>query len=59
MNTIHSESVSTFRNHYREVLAKVQADGPILLLQNSQVAAVLVSLEQWNAQQNVSSSLNW
>ncbi len=51
MHTINAESVSHFRSHYREVLAKVQSAGPTLLLQNSQVVAVLVSPEHWNAQQ--------
>lgn len=51
MHMINAQSVSHFRSHYREVLAKVQSDGPTLLLQNSQVVAVLVSPEQWNAQQ--------
>jgi prevent-host-death family protein len=51
MNLVRAESVSNFRTHYREVLTKVQTEGPVLLLQNSQVAAVLVSAEEWNIQQ--------
>ncbi len=47
MNTIQTESVTGFRNNYREVLEKV-ANSPVLLLQSSRVAAVLVSAEEWN-----------
>ncbi len=48
MDTIQTASVSGFRNNYKDVLKQV-AEGPVLLLQSSQLAAVLVSPEEWNA----------
>ena len=48
MNKLQTESISTFRNNYNAALAKL-AEGPVLLLQNSNLAAVLVSPEEWNA----------
>lgn len=47
MQTIQTESVSGFRNNYKVALTKVES-GPVLLLQNSKAAAVLVSVEEWN-----------
>jgi PHD/YefM family antitoxin component YafN of YafNO toxin-antitoxin module len=47
MNTIQTESVSRFRNYYDAVLKKL-VHGPVLLLQRSTVAAVVVSPEEWN-----------
>jgi PHD/YefM family antitoxin component YafN of YafNO toxin-antitoxin module len=47
MNAIQTESVSGFRDHYDAVLKKLN-DGPVLLLQRSRLAAVLVSHEEWN-----------
>ena len=47
MNTIQTESVSGFRDQYDAVLKKL-SDGPVLLLQRSRLAAVLVSHEEWN-----------
>jgi len=47
MNTIHTESVSGFRDRYDAVLKKL-SDGPVLLLQRSRLAAVLVSHDEWN-----------
>ena len=47
MQTIQTESVSGFRNNYKVALTKIE-NGPVLLLQNSKAAAVLVSLEEWN-----------
>lgn len=47
MNTIQTESVSGFRDNYDAVLKKLN-DGPVLLLQRSRLAAVLVSHEEWN-----------
>lgn len=44
---IQTTSVSNFRNNYNEVLSQVN-DGPVLLLQSSQVAAVLLAPEKWN-----------
>jgi PHD/YefM family antitoxin component YafN of YafNO toxin-antitoxin module len=47
MNAIQTESVSGFRDKYDAVLKKL-SDGPVLLLQRSRLAAVLVSHEEWN-----------
>jgi PHD/YefM family antitoxin component YafN of YafNO toxin-antitoxin module len=47
MNPIQTESVSGFRDHYDDVLKQLN-DGPVLLLQRSRLAAVLVSHEKWN-----------
>jgi len=47
MNTIQTESVSGFRDKYDAVLKKL-SEGPVLLLQRSRLAAVLVSHEEWN-----------
>ncbi len=47
MEKIRTASVSNFRNNYKEVLHQVQG-GPVLLLQSSQVAAVLLAPEEWN-----------
>jgi PHD/YefM family antitoxin component YafN of YafNO toxin-antitoxin module len=48
MSPVFSESVSKFRDNYATVLKQVE-QGPVLLLQNSKVAAILVAPEQWNA----------
>ncbi len=50
MEKLQSQAVSTFREHYRTTLRQL-SQGPVLLLQNSKIAAVLVSPDQWNAQQ--------
>lgn len=50
MNLIQSEAVSTFRDRYKSIFKQLDR-GPVLLVQNSKVAAVLVSPQQWNAQQ--------
>ena len=50
MNIIQSEAVSTFRDHYKAIFKQLER-GPVLLLQNSKVAAVLVDPAQWNRQQ--------
>jgi len=42
-----TEAISNFKNHYDEVLTKLQ-QGPVLLLQRSQPAAVLVDPAEWN-----------
>jgi PHD/YefM family antitoxin component YafN of YafNO toxin-antitoxin module len=47
MSTIQTESVSGFRNNYDTVLKKL-VNGPVLLLQRSTLAAVVVSREEWN-----------
>ena len=50
MNIIQSEAVSSFRDHYKAIFKQLER-GPVLLLQNSKVAAVLVDPAQWNRQQ--------
>ncbi len=47
MHPIQAESISDFRENHQSILKKV-ADGPVLLLHESSVAAVLVSPERWN-----------
>jgi prevent-host-death family protein len=47
MSTIQTESVTGFRNNYEAVLKKL-VNGPILLLQRSTLAAVVVSASDWN-----------
>jgi len=47
MDIIRTASVSGFRNNYKNVLEQV-IDGPVMLLQSSQVAAVLLSPDEWN-----------
>ena len=47
MNQLHTASVSGFRNSYKDVLQQVTV-GPVLLLQNSKLAAVLISPKEWN-----------
>lgn len=42
-----TETISNFKNHDAEVLTKLQ-QGPVLLLQGSQPAAVLVDPAEWN-----------
>ena len=42
-----TEAISNFKNHSNEVLTKLQ-QGPVLLLQRSQPAAVLVDPAAWN-----------
>lgn len=42
-----TEAISNFKNHCDEVLTKVRR-GPVLLLQRSQAAAVLVDPVTWN-----------
>ncbi len=48
MNAIYTESISDFRNSYDAALRKL-ALGPVLLMQRSKPAAVLVLPERWNA----------
>jgi PHD/YefM family antitoxin component YafN of YafNO toxin-antitoxin module len=50
MDAIQTQSVSSFRNNYDAVLKKLPA-GPVLLLQRSTLAAVVVLPEEWNALQ--------
>ena len=47
MSTIQTESVSGFRSSYDTVLKKL-VNGPVLLLQRSTLAAVVVAGEEWN-----------
>jgi PHD/YefM family antitoxin component YafN of YafNO toxin-antitoxin module len=47
MNTIQTESVTGFRNNYNKTLKQV-ASGPVMLIRQSQVAAVLISPDEWN-----------
>lgn len=51
VDNIQSESVTGFRIKYKEVIKKA-AISPVLLLQNSQVAAVVVSPGEWNQLQH-------
>jgi prevent-host-death family protein len=53
MSVVRSESVSSFRNHYKDILERVKKDGPVLLIQKSEVAAVLVSTDEWNQLQRI------
>jgi len=53
MSVVRSESVSNFRVHYRDILPRVKKEGPILLIQRSEVAAVLVSIDEWNQLQRL------
>ena len=48
MNIIQTESVSGLRNNYDKVLKQLTS-GPVLLLQSSKVAAVLMTPDAWNA----------
>ena len=48
MVKIQTESISNFRNNYSIVLERLNA-GPLLLMQHSKVAGVLLSQEEWNA----------
>ncbi len=47
MTPIQTESISGFRSNYDGVLKKL-SNGPVLLLQRSNLAAVLVSPVEWN-----------
>jgi prevent-host-death family protein len=42
--------ISELRLHQNEVLNRLK-DGPVVLTQHSRAAAVLVSVEQWNARE--------
>lgn len=42
--------VSQLRDRHKEILRQI-ADGPILLAQHSKPAAVLVSVDDWNARE--------
>jgi len=44
---IQSESVSGFRIKYKEIIKKA-AVSPVLLLQHSQLAAIVISPDEWN-----------
>jgi PHD/YefM family antitoxin component YafN of YafNO toxin-antitoxin module len=48
MVKIQTESISNFRNNYSTVLERLHT-GPLLLMQHSKVAGVLLSQEEWNA----------
>jgi len=48
MHIIQTESVSGLRNNYDKVLKQLTS-GPVLLLQRSKVAAVLMTPDAWNA----------
>lgn len=47
MIKIQTESISNFRSNYSTVLERLNA-GPLLLMQHSKVAGVLLSQEEWN-----------
>lgn len=47
MNIVQTESVSSFRENYDAVFKNL-VKGPVLLLQRSKLAAVLVSAMEWN-----------
>ena len=48
MNTLpQTDAISNFKNKHDAVLSKLRA-GPVLLLQRSKPAAVLVSPEEWD-----------
>lgn len=47
MDQIQSESVSGFRIKYKEIIKKA-ATSPVLLLQHSHVAAVVISPDEYN-----------
>ncbi len=47
MENLQSESVTSFRERYKETIGRTAA-GPVLLLQNSKIAAVLVSPDEFN-----------
>ena len=47
MTAIYTESITDFRNNYDAALRKL-AQGPVLLLQRSKPAAVLVWPDTWN-----------
>jgi prevent-host-death family protein len=42
--------ISQLRLHQNEVLSRLK-DGPVVLTQHSRAAAVLVSVDQWNARE--------
>jgi PHD/YefM family antitoxin component YafN of YafNO toxin-antitoxin module len=44
---IQTESITNFRTNYRDVLKRALI-APVLLLQKSTLAGVLVSPEEWN-----------
>lgn len=44
---IQTESITNFRTNYKEVLKRALT-APVLLLQNSALAAVLLSPDEWN-----------
>ncbi len=46
MENLQSESVTSFRERYKETIGRT-ATGPVLLLQNSKIAAVLVSPDEF------------
>ncbi len=48
MYVLPAESVTRFRDTYKTVLLQGKKQ-PVLLLQHSQIAAVLVDPDQWNA----------
>ncbi len=48
MVKIQTESISNFRNNYSTVLERLNT-GPLLLMQHSRVAGVLLSQDEWNA----------
>lgn len=48
MNIVQTESVSGFRTNYDTVLKNLH-NGPVFLLQRSNLAAILVSPQEWNA----------
>ena len=54
MGHIQSESITGFRIKYKEVIKRA-ATSPVLLLQNSQIAAVVISPDEWNQLQRYKS----
>lgn len=48
MNQLQTEPITQLQRNYNIVLDRL-SDGPVMLLQRSALAAVMVSPEQWNA----------
>jgi PHD/YefM family antitoxin component YafN of YafNO toxin-antitoxin module len=48
MNQLQTEPITQLQRNYNVVLDRLPA-GPVMLLQRSALAAVMVSPEQWNA----------
>lgn len=48
MNQLQTEPITQLQRNYSAVLDRLPA-GPVMLLQRSALAAIMVSPEQWNA----------